>query len=110
MSRATKSTRPWFRMDAAILDHPKVALVSDTAVVAFIGLIGYCAREKTDGQVPVRLAQRIRGTEALTELVEVGLLEEPNATHVQIHDYLDWQTSRAVSDQRATAARGGQAK
>ena len=110
MSRATKSNRPWFRMDAAILDHPKVAMVSDTAVVAFVGLIAYSAREKTDGEVPLRWAERIRGEQPLAELVEVGLLETPTDTHIQIHDYLDWQTPRVVSDRRAEAgSKGGQA-
>ena len=84
----------WFKLDDRIFDNPKIAALSDRAKVAFLESGTYCARELTDGFVPLNKAKAIAGTaRALKELVP-GLWE-PVAGGYRIHDYLDYNPTRA---------------
>ncbi|HXH05392.1 MAG TPA: hypothetical protein VNI83_02260 [Vicinamibacterales bacterium] len=84
----------WVKLDEAFFDHPKIASLSDAAVIAYLQALCYCNRNLTDGFVPLKRAREFAGKSRvfnelvphLWELCEGGIF---------IHDYLDYQPSRA---------------
>ena len=100
----------WFKLDDRIFDNPKIAALSDRAKVAYLESGTYCARELTDGFVPLNKAKAIAGTtRALKELVP-GLWE-PVAGGYRIHDYLDYNPTRekVLADKAALSKRRSEA-
>jgi len=99
---------PYATFDDNFADHPKVAGLSDTAFRLHVAGILYCNRYLTDGliaadEVP-RLVRRYKRT-SLVELVERGIWTSVLDGAYAIHDYLDWNDSRAqVEKRRADAA------
>lgn len=95
---------PYFRMAIGVLDHPKVAPLHDSAIVTWVALIDYSARNKTDGIVPAQWAQRVRGKKYLDAAIRAGLVETTDdPAYLRVHDYLYWQTSREQQDAIAAA-------
>ncbi len=113
----------WLRLDDNFADHPKVSPLSDFAFRLHISALCYCGRLATDGVIDYRSALLARPTkveqrhvvEAVTELIVAGLWEIGMTTGTyEIHDFLEYNTSRAdrevLSKKRAEAgARGGRA-
>lgn len=95
---------PWLRLEDGFGDHPKVAGLSDRAFRAHVLGLLYCARQLTDGFVPQALAPSARIT---GELERAGLWTATKRGFT-IHDYLDWNPSRADVDgkRRAKAMAG----
>lgn len=104
----------WAKLDDAFPDHPKVASLSDSAFRLHVGAICYAARFLTDGRIPFAVLPRLGGTEATErELIAAGLWEEAEGGW-EIHDYLDFNPSRATVDdgrrrKQAAGQAGGQA-
>ena len=98
---------PHAKFDDRFAEHPKVAQLTDSAFRLHVSGILYCARLRTDGHIPAgevpRLVRRFRRT-ALTELTDAGLWYDRGDTY-EIHDYLQWNDSRAEIERRSRAGR-----
>jgi hypothetical protein len=98
----------WVRLDDGFAEHPKVAVLSPAAIGLHVAALCYCNRNLTDGRIPkgieTRLTRVSRVAGWVTELVDQGLwFEERDAW--RIHDFLDYQPSRAkVLEEREAAA------
>ena len=127
---------PWVRLDDNFPDHRKIAELGDYAPVAgwlFICGLAYCNRQLTDGFIPkqhvIRLASfrhlgietaGVKGlvsmgedieADTLAELLEAVGLWEDRDTHWYIHDYPDYQPTKAEveaeREQKRAAGRAG---
>jgi len=133
----------WFRVDDQFHEHPKLAAAGPLAwVMWFVGL-AYCNRNLTDGFIPFNVARSLVGWEFLeptedgrNKIIEIdvasghdcdavtcdyviglmlrnGLWEEARGGY-QVHDYADWQPTKADieaerSRKQAAGKAGGQA-
>ena len=99
---------PFANFDDNFADHPKNAGLSDAAFRLHVAGICYAARHLTDGLIAAdeapRLVRRFR-KQALSELVERGLWVPVLDGAYSIHDYLDWNASRAEVHERRENAR-----
>jgi hypothetical protein len=102
---------PWAKLDESFPDHPKVASIGDKAFRLHVTAICYCARMLTDGEVPAHILQRIGATKKLTtELAAAGLWEATSRGSWVIHDFLEYNPSRAeVEADRSKRQAAGQA-
>ena len=101
----------WVKLDDGFADHPKVLNAGPTAAWLYIEGLCYAARYLTDGAILDSslggLGQLTRGRarKLADRLVEVGLWEK-NGAGYSIHDYLEYNPSRAqVLDDRQIARR-----
>lgn len=100
---------PYLNMDDNFPDHPKVDGLSDGAFRLHVSAMCYAAKHLTDGYIPpervARLTPRHKASH-VTELIKAGLWVQHDTGH-KIHDYLDWNKSRAwwTAKRAATAAR-----
>ena len=106
----------WIKHDDNCPDHPKIARLSDSAFRLQFNAKCYCSRHLTDGVVPADMLSRIlpgrtqREINSLVAELVRGVCFEPIVdggvvVAYQIHDYLDYQQSRAdVLAQRKAAA------
>jgi hypothetical protein len=111
----------WARFDDLYDDHRKVKRAwkrHPRAVGLHAMAVTYCARHETDGVVdPEWLEEKlpaVRERDAtLTVLVDCGLFEPLDDDHYLVHDYLDFNESRADAEARrrrdADRKRGGKA-
>lgn len=110
----------WIELDDGILEHPKfiraVKIGGDGTVFLWLGLRAYCARNLTDGVVPEDMIDECRGptdkqkrAKALAALVTVGLLKK-TSNGVEMHDYLDWSSSREQVLERRERSRERKAR
>lgn len=94
----------WVKLDDRFFDNPKVAALSDGAQLAYLKAVTYCARELTDGYVPVKKAREYATARMIKELAP-GLWEPTEGGFV-VHDYLDYNPTRAqVQAEREAAKR-----
>ncbi|MBX6749997.1 MAG: hypothetical protein IRY85_10080 [Micromonosporaceae bacterium] len=102
---------PWVRFDDRYPVNRKVGGLSDAAFRLHTEAIFWCARELTDGRIArdeLKLVSGIaRPDRHVPELVRRGLWDETDDGW-QIHDYLDYQPSRAkvLADRERKAAAG----
>lgn len=102
---------PWVRFDDRYPVSRKVGGLSDAAFRLHTEAIFWCARELTDGRIArdeLKLVSGIaRPDRHVAELVRRGLWDE-TAGGWQIHDYLDYQPTRAkvLADREKKAAAG----
>lgn len=89
----------WVRLDDNFPDHPKVLGLSDAAFRVEVAGICYAGRYLTDGWVPAPGTKRLAD-----ELVKAGLWL-PDGSGFQLHDFLDYQESRAEAQARSERAR-----
>ncbi len=113
---------PWVRLDDSFPDHPKIAAAGPFGGWLHVCGLCYCNRHLTDGFIPASVAHRLMDadTAGLTEcsavaedLCERGLWHKVEGGY-EIHDYLDYQPSRADVEQlrakkKAAGQAGGQA-
>lgn len=103
----------WLELDDGILRHPKfiraVRLAGSEAIHLWLGLRAYCGQLLTDGSIPADMVDVVDGPPrgkaravALTALVQVGLVDETEGG-LQMHDYLDWSSSRKDVEARRAA-------
>ncbi|MCC6315400.1 MAG: hypothetical protein IT337_15455 [Thermomicrobiales bacterium] len=98
----------WVKLDDQFHDHPKVIDAGPLAEALYFRGLTYATRFLTDGFVPMGYLRRMGDLDALAEakrLVACGLWDEVEGGY-QIHDYLDYQPSKA----RVLADRGKNAQ
>lgn len=85
----------WIRLDDDFAYHPKIGAISDRALRVYIMSLCYASKFRTDGFISVGALQFVLGTDEIAaELVAAGLWEPADRGWV-IHDYLDYNLSRA---------------
>ncbi len=95
------------KFDDGFAQHPKVRGLSPWAFQLHVAGILHCGRWLTDGQITADalpdLMRRYRPS-SLDELLAAGLWRElmPDALY-EIHDYLEWNDSRAKVQARRDA-------
>lgn len=97
----------WFRLDDTFPEHPKVLTAGPEAAWLLVCSIGYANRNLTDGFVPegaLHLFPFRRPSPLVERLVSAGLWEPVPGGWV-VHDFLDYQTSRAKVEQVRAQAR-----
>lgn len=99
----------WFKVDDGFWSHPKVMLLSDSAVALWVKAGTYSCQHLTDGHIPTQLL-RFLGTEgAAQELVESGLWND-DEQGFRFHDWDDYQETSDAVKQRREQARERQRK
>lgn len=98
----------WVKLDEQFPEHRKVIAAGGDAAWLFICMLAYCNRNETDGVIPgdvvARLSDRRHPAKLTARLFDVGLLEgHPDGWLV--HDYHEYQPSRAKLDAARDAAR-----
>lgn len=111
----------WVKIDDSFADHPKLAGAGPLGMALQVAALCYCNRYLTDGFIPQAVAPRLLYFEGLAEpgevigrLIEAGIWIEVEGGY-QIHDYLEYQPSKAdieaTREQRREAGKkGGKAK
>lgn len=98
---------PWVKLDDAFPDHRKVDALSDGAFRLHVAGICFSSRSLTDGFIPkdrvARLAPKVREAH-ICELVDADLWS-PVVGGWSIHDYLEYNPSRAEVSERRDADR-----
>lgn len=85
----------WLRIDDQFSDHPKLVRAGDLAAWLHVCGLCYCARHLTDGLIPLGQAERMDYSgERIERLVSAGLWEKTEDGYL-VHDYLDYNPSRA---------------
>lgn len=89
----------WVKLDDNILDHPKFIGLDNDALVLWLSCLTYCNRQKNDGALSFAVVEALAARRGLNgvdphALVAAGLWESTETGFV-IHDYLDYQPSRA---------------
>jgi hypothetical protein len=87
---------PWVRIDENAMDHPKVAGLSAESFRLWVQGLAYCQKFLTDGVIK---SVQIRGLRShspkrVEELILAGLWEATDEG-IQVHDYLQWNDSKA---------------
>lgn len=108
---------PWIKVDVLFPAHCKTMDIGPIAEALWLRGLCYAGEHLTDGLVPRSFVRRmgdLDGDAEAARLVAAGLWHETD-TGWLIHDYLDWQRSRAEADdlriKRAEAgSRGGKQK
>ncbi len=90
----------WVKLSDDFATHPKVIGLSDAALRALIESYCYAARHRTDGHVPAPVLKRIAPRRTKTELVDAGLWDTNGDGGTVIHDYLEYNPSRAELDEK----------
>lgn len=96
----------WVKLDDAMPEHPKVVGLSDAAFRVHISAICYVARNELDGRISAGAVRQFGWTRKVRELVEARLWD-PLEDGFEIHDYLEYNPSRAESEERRARAHEG---
>ncbi|MEW1867009.1 hypothetical protein AB0420_02225 [Streptomyces caelestis] len=103
---------PWFVIDDNSHMHPKFVAAKNAALGLWVRAGGYSAQHLTDGIVPGVIAKMYGTPAQVRRLVEVGLWHEhghtcphpkcpsPQPGDYAIHDYLDYNPTRAQVQER----------
>jgi hypothetical protein len=90
---------PYLNLDDRFADHPKNDALSDGAFRLQVAALCYAAKNLTDGFVERRRVHRLVPAFKQTyvqELLDSGhWTEAPAGDGFQLHDYLDWNKSKA---------------
>lgn len=98
---------PFVRLHILFPRHPKVAALSDAAFRAQVSALCYCQEAETDGFVVEQVAASFAKPRVTAELVRAGIWEEADGGWL-IHDYLEWNDSKAeIADRREARAMAG---
>ncbi|WP_445396488.1 hypothetical protein ACSMX9_22720 [Streptomyces sp. LE64] len=99
---------PWVRIDDRFPSHRKVALLSDRAFRLYVSALCWSAEGLTEGRISARelpLVARVRNPRSAAAELESAGLWDPADDGWAIHDYLEYNPSRArVKEERAGAA------
>jgi hypothetical protein len=94
----------WLRIDDRVRTHPKIAEAGPAAAWLWFCGICYCREHLTDGVIPRSVVSSLAMNLPLPlkhaeRLVAVGLWHETeNGNGYTVHDFLDWNPSRADVD------------
>jgi len=90
----------WVKLDDGFADHPKVVGLSDRAFRAHVAALCYASRQATDGRVPYTASRALGLSDrSAGELVNAGLWVR-NGLDWQIKDFLDYNPSRTLREQK----------
>ncbi len=95
---------PWVRIHDGALTHPKIIGMSDKSFRLWVFGLSYAQQHLTDGYVPAEAIQP-RLKRACDDLVSRRLWDVAERGFV-IHDYLQWNDSRAVVSAKRDEAKG----
>ena len=102
----------WAKLSVDFFDHPKVANLTASDRERYLMLVTYSAKFLTDGQlsksdIGTRWGQKwSRCVPILDRLMSAGLIEKrTHEDRFSIHDFTDWQETRAQAESRREAAR-----
>lgn len=87
----------WVKLDDQFTDHPKIVAAGPQAGWLHVCAMCYASRYLTDGFIPINVIPRLmtgNTTKLVETLVAVGLWETAEGGY-QIHDYLEYNPSRA---------------
>ena len=104
----------WTKIDDQFYDHPKVVAAGPLGIALFVCGLSYCSRHLTDGFISVVQVRRLididNPGDVAERLVSVGLWERRDGGY-QVHDYLEYNPSRAkvkaIRQARAEAGHTG---
>lgn len=102
---------PWVKLDDHFDEHPKLAEAGPLGIALWVSGLAYCNRNLTDGFIPYRVAHCLlsfegigifngmQGQDVTCEmvagiLVDAGLWEMDGRDY-RVHDYLEFQPSKA---------------
>jgi hypothetical protein len=90
---------PYVMLDDKFPEHPKIDVLSDAAFRLMVAGICYCNRHTTDGLVHTPRVDRLVPKFKPSTLRELTDGDEPlwlpGDGGFDVHDYLDWNKSRA---------------
>lgn len=107
----------WVRLDDQFADNPKLERAGPLAGWLHVSALCYCARHLTDGVIPWEKASRLIGSPSkpLQALIRENVWHKEGHDcptcppcpphHYLIHDYLDYQKSRAEVERERGSAR-----
>ncbi|MEV0526001.1 hypothetical protein AB0I66_21430 [Streptomyces sp. NPDC050439] len=106
---------PWFALDDGFDTHPKVRKAGNAAVGLFVRLGVHATKHLTEGHLDGAIVRDYGTAATIRKLVTVGMLHEPGHpcrrcpqpadNGFYIHDYLDYNKSRAQIEAAREAAR-----
>lgn len=96
----------WVRLDDQFPDHPKVAGLTNDAFCLHVTAMCWTAKQQTDGKLPSRLLSRLAWrcqdpATAAAELVNAGVWDIDPVDGWEIHDYGEYNPTKAQSDELA---------
>lgn len=93
----------WVRLHDGAMTHPKIVGLSDKAFRLWVWGLSYSQQHLTDGAIPaVAVPGRLK--RAAADLMAARLWDAVGADFT-VHDYLDWNDSRATVTQKRTEAK-----
>lgn len=90
----------WVKLSDDFATHPKVIGLSDAGLRTLIESYCYAARHRTDGHLPIAVVTKISPKKTRDELVNAGLWDTNGDGGIVIHDYLEYNPSKAEQDRR----------
>lgn len=102
---------PYASIDDNMTENQKVARLSDAAFRVYVASICYCSRNRTDGLVLRSEAGKVGATPRLIKELTDGRLWDLDPEGWRVHDYLEWNKSRAeIEALRAKQKRAADAR
>ena len=105
---------PWLKLDDGLAEHPKLTRCEDDydlCLSTFVQLCLYCAHNMTDGIIPKREEAK-HDARAIALLLApfddgLGFLERADDGRLIVHDYLDYNPTKAqvIAEREANAER-----
>lgn len=87
---------PWVRIDENALEHPKIASLPDGAFRLWVQGLAHCQKYLTDGAIGDLALRSLRAYSPKRKAALVtAALWDISETGVSVHDFLDWNDSRA---------------
>ena len=91
----------WLRLDDGFAMHPKVAALNDRDYRAWTKVLLYCARYRTEGDVPEHAFHEITvTTPSRRRFIELGLLDVDEEGFVTVHDWSDFNKPDPTNAER----------
>lgn len=89
---------PWVRIDENAMEHPKIGGLPDGAFRLWVQALAYCQKFLTDGVVNAVALKGLRAYSAqrCSVLMAAGLWKRATDGSVHVHDFLDWNDSKAL--------------
>jgi hypothetical protein len=85
----------FFAICDTFTDHPKAVKAGNAALGAWARMGSYSAHHLTDGVIPRAVCRRIASKSQIDRLTTAGLLEVQPDGDFMMHDYLDYNPSKA---------------
>lgn len=102
----------WVRLDDAMPSHPKILELSEAEFAFYVALICYANQHQTDGKVSEKSLKTVRWfrKNRIAKLVETGLLIHSVPGEYEIHDFNEYQRSKASIQAERDSSRERQAR